>query len=242
MSVVIKSTNKYNPQLINGEVLSAYSSTKIGRVQAIIMDENTPSPEVFKNFGGWDGIGTIFYSEYTPSSTLKEITLDKDIINSNIIYNQIWKPAKPISSNICNYPLLGELVFLTSAPNAKSPLSSNNTSDYYSLLNIWNNGLVNSIFDNQDPIYGKYFTINNLIKTTDLKAFEGDYIINGRFNNSIRLGSSSKAKNFWNNGINNDPITIISNGRKPNPPELALFQLFGLLSEYTILPCCESAS
>ena len=47
--------------------------------------------------------------------------------------------------------------------------------------------------------------------------FEGDMILEGRFGNSIRFGSSNpRGKNNWSeNDSEGAPITIISNGQSP---------------------------
>ncbi len=43
-----------------------------------------------------------------------------------------------------------------------------------------------------------------------LQPFEGDYLIQGRFGNTIRMGSTSTTNDApWANGVSGDPITII---------------------------------
>jgi hypothetical protein len=54
-----------------------------------------------------------------------------------------------------------------------------------------------------------------------LYPYEGDVIIEGRWGNSIRFGSTNQIDNtplnIWSTGsINGDPITIIRNGQNPN--------------------------
>ena len=50
-----------------------------------------------------------------------------------------------------------------------------------------------------------------------LLPFEGDYIHEGRWGNSIRFGSTVNGKTNWSEtGENGDPITIIRNGEDPN--------------------------
>ena len=68
---------------------------------------------------------------------------------------------------------------------------------------------------------GQNFKENSDVKT--LQPYEGDILLHGRFGQSIRL-SSTQAGNlsqydvapFWE-GKGGSPITIISNGRKPEP-------------------------
>jgi len=60
---------------------------------------------------------------------------------------------------------------------------------------------------------GEYFTEKDNLKS--IQPFEGDMILEGRFGNSIRFGSSNpRGKNNWSeNGSIGDPVTIISNGQ-----------------------------
>ena len=66
---------------------------------------------------------------------------------------------------------------------------------------------------------GKYF--QEALNIKPLLPYEGDYIIEGRFGNSIRLGSTNigedipdENNNNWSStGNTGDPITIIRNGQ-----------------------------
>ena len=61
---------------------------------------------------------------------------------------------------------------------------------------------------------GKTFEENPNIN--QLQPYEGDYILEGRFGNSLRFGSTSKdinVPNLWSkNGNGGEPITILNNG------------------------------
>jgi hypothetical protein len=64
-------------------------------------------------------------------------------------------------------------------------------------------------------LLGETFEEKDFLKP--LRPFEGDNILEGRFGNSIRLGSTSKGLNKWSlNGKNSDPIIIIRNGQFNN--------------------------
>lgn len=154
--------------------------------------------------------------------------------------------ASPISSNAKNYPLINEVVFIISGPTGKYSSNSSEVKYYYlTSLNLWNNPNTNptpSPYTNISPQSenktlseielgspnrsgkvdtnpfkpGTYFTEKNNI--FPLYPFEGDYIIEGRFGNSLRFGStdisSSISLNNWSNIPNNgDPITILRNGQ-----------------------------
>ncbi len=154
--------------------------------------------------------------------------------------------ASPISSNAKNYPLINEVVFIISGPTGKYSSNSSETKYYYlTSLNLWNNPNTNptpspytnitpqsenktiaeielgspnklAVVDNSPFKPGTYFTEKSNI--FPLYPFEGDYIIEGRFGNSLRFGStdisSSISLNNWSNIPNNgDPITILRNGQ-----------------------------
>lgn len=67
-------------------------------------------------------------------------------------------------------------------------------------------------------LYGQTFVDKANIKS--LLPFEGDVILEGRWGQSIRFGSTVKQYsdyNTWSNtGTNGDPITIIRNGQGPS--------------------------
>ncbi len=157
--------------------------------------------------------------------------------------------ASPINSNVKNYPLVNEVVLVISGPTGKYGSNSSEVKYYYlTTLNLWNNvntnptpnpytnlnpksqdktlseielGLPNKSGEEQTNSFkpGTYFTEKNNI--FPLYPFEGDYIVEGRFGNSLRFGStdisSSISLNNWSNVPNNgDPITIIRNGQNPS--------------------------
>ena len=200
------------------------------RVTDIILDGTT---EIAKKYGGYDAVGTIFYTILENNTPLEEIS------TSNT--------ARPIFSNIKHYPLKNEIVLILSSKD-KSIYNSEgiSTSYYFPPLNIWNhphhnalpsvkglknssteqdyqqteNGIIRQVTDEGTDInLGNYFS--ELLKIKPLLPYEGDYILEGRFGNSIRLGSTNigesipdEANNIWSTTGNvGDPITIIRNGQ-----------------------------
>ena len=201
------------------------------RVIDIILDINHPRAE---EFGGYDGIGTIFWS-YVNEPNQAE---GGKYLNS----------AKSFFSFIKQYPLKNEIVLLIDAPNKNYTFSTNaQTRDatlkyYLPNVNIWNhqhnNALPDMVYhleDNEKINYsntgntvirtaeednsvevplGEYFKENLSIQP--LLPFEGDTIVEGRFGNSIRLGATAKEANdktaYSTKGETGDPITIIRNG------------------------------
>ena len=196
----------------NFQVLPIIKALTIVRVTDIILD---PTHDQFKNHGSYDSIGTIFYTELNQSNS-----------NTNSI-------AKPLFSFVKNYPLINELVLITSTKNKDNKLSSY----YLPILNIWNHPHHNAlpyIKDIKNKDYNQ--TINRKLEeaSTNIKLgeyfqeklnikpllpYEGDTIIEGRFGNSIRFGSTNISDkvgtpNEWSNsGELGDPITIIRNGQ-----------------------------
>jgi hypothetical protein len=203
---------------VGGSLTSQLSSTKIpnnspfkiGKVMGIIMDETTPSEELFIRDGGWGGIGTIYYINYPTNKTSLNINLAG--LNTAI----------PFLPNQKYLPLKGELVLLFDLPSPKTQDNSRKTQKYYlSVLNLWNNNQHNAqLLD--DETLGKTFTENSNIKS--LLPFEGDSIFEGRVGNSLRFTSTTKFnnnENFWSlTGTNGDPITLLTNGHKFNSGSL----------------------
>lgn len=176
------------------------SNIQIGRVFGVITTENTPTQELFERFGGWAGVGTIFYLDYKASIGVKPENVDLSSC----------KTALPLNASVQDYPLVGELVLIQSAPAPSSQVDNTASQNYYlSVVNIWNNIQQNS--PTPFPL-GKSFTENPKIQR--LISYEGDRIILGRKGQGIRFGSTSKGySNEWSEvGENGDPITIITNG------------------------------
>ena len=202
------------------------------RVRDIILDDTHPK---FKEYGEWNGIGVIFYENINLAYSA-DPTIPKQYI-----------PAYPISPNIKQYPLINELTYLISLPGSDIISNPNSSIPYYlPPINVWNSQYHNAIPaasvlpPNQKQDYpqidsGSYRRVTdssteiNLGKTFDenlsiypLLPYEGDIIYEGRYGNSIRLGSTvgnAIIPNEWSNGVsyeNGDPITIIRNGQGNN--------------------------
>ena len=193
----MSTTQKNNPNQSTdgkGQKLTAV------RVLDIILDGTS---EKAKKFGGYDAVGTIQYS------IIENDTPNEEINTANI--------AKPIFSNTKYYPLKNEVVLILSSKD-KSIYSDKDISTTYYLppLNIWNhphhnalpslkglkdsdkerdyqntvNGIIRQVTDEGTDInLGDYFS--ELLKIKPLLPYEGDYILEGRFGNSIRFGSTN---------------------------------------------------
>jgi hypothetical protein len=180
----------------------------VGKVFGVVMNENTPTPDFFKKAGGWGALGSIFYLEYEQAKEIDQVDLNK------------CKIARPLSPNQKYYPLIGELVVLLDLPGAGTQLITSVSEKYYiSTINIWNNTHHNSQPSTDVSVLGKTFVERQDV--SPLQPYEGDFILEGRYGNSIRFGSTVKdptRPNIWSlSGKNGDPITIITNKHAVDP-------------------------
>ena len=198
------------------------------RVRDIILDSSHPR---FVEFGEWNGIGTIFIESTKNPVFSEQIPLI---------------PAFPAFPNIKQYPLINEVVPIIYLTDTDVTENTTSVSAYYlPPVNIWNSqvhnaipstnvlpssqqkdyqqveaGSVRRITDQSTEIkLGQTFNENNVIDVHPLLPYEGDIIYEGRFGNSIRLGSTvnnAKIPNTWSSvGENGSPIFIIRNGQGP---------------------------
>jgi hypothetical protein len=194
---------------------------KAVRVASIVLDENHPR---FKELGEWNALGVIEY---------------EDVVNS--LPSSNLPIAFPLQGNSKNLPLINEIVYIINMPDTGIGEISSNFKEYYvDVVSLWNhphhnaypndpNRLTNSqqkdyiqtqlgdvrrVTDQSTEIFlGKTFKERSNIHP--LLPFEGDVIYEGRWGNSIRIGSTVKdTPNNWSiTGSNGDPIFIIRNGQ-----------------------------
>jgi len=200
-----------------------------GRVKSIVLDSTHPR---FLELGEWNGLGTIEFTSVTQPTSGKQTTTNTT--------------ARPVFSNIKVYPLENELVYLIALPTTEIGTDTNSTSYYYiNSIALWNhphhNGYpVNAVEvpeeQRKDYIQASLGSIRrvtdgsteiSLGKTFQEQAnihpilpYEGDVLVEGRFGNSIRLGSTvvskdtNQGQNNWSNiPTSGTPITIIRNGQ-----------------------------
>jgi hypothetical protein len=200
------------------------------RVKSIILNEDHSR---FKDLGEWNSLGAIEF-EYISNPSGQ----------SNVL-----SVAYPLYPNTKNYPLINEVVFLITLPSTGIGLTWNATRSYYvNVVSLWNHPHHNAYPENPNvapPSQVKDYTqtgVGSVRRVTDqsteiylgqtflersnihpLLPFEGDFIQEGRWGNSIRFGSTVKRggeRNDWSSfGINGDPITILRNGQSPSSSE-----------------------
>jgi hypothetical protein len=149
--------------------------------------------------------------------------------------------ARPLTGNFKNLPLVNEIVYIMAFPNTDIATISSNQDQYYvNIVSLWNHphhnaypttpnalppsqqkdyiqtstGNVRRVTDQSTEVFlGKTFKERSDIHP--ILPFEGDIINEGRWGNSIRIGSTVKnTPNNWSTvGTDGDPILIIRNGQ-----------------------------
>jgi hypothetical protein len=130
--------------------------------------------------------------------------------------------AKPLRHDVRQLPILGEFVVCVRGPALHAQNNHMATEWYYlATFGIWGerneNSLPNASFSSKQ--WYKNDTLGETFKDKEvspLHHFEGDTIIQGRFDNSIRLGSTATmatTKDTWSigGGSDGDPIMILTN-------------------------------
>ena len=213
------------PNLNNGfgvqQAIEQAGLIKAVRVLSIILDESHPR---FEELGEWNGLGIIEY---------------EDVINP--LPSPSLPIARPLMGNSKNFPLVNEIVYIIFFPSTNiDTVSSNGTEYYIDIVSLWNHphhnaypttpnelppsqqkdyvqtetGNVRRITDQSTEIFlGKTFKERSNIHP--LLPFEGDIIYEGRWGNSIRIGSTvpNTPNNWSTTGSSGDPIFIIRNGQ-----------------------------
>lgn len=197
------------------------------RVKFILLNGND-YPTTWEKYGKYAGMGGILFEEMDNpgNANLESLTF-----------------AKPLHTNIKSLPAVNEIVYIISlpGPNAQRNPSSGQELYYFQTVNIWNsvhhNALPNSIANNpsnaqkyssteegveiqsdvQDGQIQLGLTFREKTNIRNLQPFEGDVLLEGRWGNTMRLGSTvgnSTPSNMWSNsGVNGEPIIILKNGQ-----------------------------
>ena len=204
------------------------------RVISIILDDTHP---LFNEYGQWDSIGLIFFDDIESPKPYQPV---EDQQSESLSF---YPTARSLFPQYKALPLINEVVVLVEGPSLESSIETGAKSYYYiSVINLWNSQQQNVL---PDQIYNQYLSNNQsktpqeveagspqIENSTDLnvrvgdtfttrqyiyplRPYEGDVIQEGRWGNSIRLGSTVKNQgNNWSNiGENGNPITIIRNGQ-----------------------------
>jgi len=195
---------------------------KVGKVYAVMLSPSSVPKKVWESNGGWSGIGTIVYQEYREDIEIPLLELTDEFIST-------LNTALPLYPSQKYFPLPGEIVLLMDLPSAPSPITNKTNETYYlSPINAWNSPQFNGLFLEED----KNILYNSFIEDGEfrgLQTFEGDYLLEGRFGNSIRFGSTNKSGNQdlspWSTNpveLSSNPITLLSNQHNYKMPSSEL--------------------
>jgi len=203
------------------------------RVTDIVLDNKHPDFEVL---GGFSSIGTIFYEMVEGASLTKlgENTAlpllpymkNYPLVNELVLLFLVPNNKVGKQSNVKQYFYLNPISIwnnqhMNGYPNLLDVPTTQNT-EGKSYQDIESGQTRKSTdetidYDFNSPLVGGTFVERSNIHP--LLAFAGDIIVEGRWGNSIRFGSTAKTdnpnfENNWSNtGENGDPITIIRNGQ-----------------------------
>ena len=216
----------FGPKLDSDNGASGGQYFQIGRVKSIVLGPNTAAGKKDPNYRSPSDIGSIKYELlYSALSTSKS--------------KEVSEPAYPMWYFIRQYPVVNEIVLIFAGPSKKLNDRATEQQFYYMpAYGMWNNpnhnGFPNmeewadylNTFANKPEYSGDGtesktlplgYTFEENPKIKDLQPFEGDTIIQARFGQSIRFGSTVSVlsnENTWSKnkeGTNGDPITIITN-------------------------------
>jgi hypothetical protein len=224
-----------NPKNFNSK--KKQSGEILVRVNDIILDENHAQ---YNSNQGLNQIGTIIGNKANFDGTIEnQIIRARPAFSAASKYPTVneyvkaWKhitPNEPAGSWVYGevVPVWGML-----SPNV-SPYPTNTTSllppsqqlDYTQIeaggVNVVNNEVQQIDLNSPNSISQATFVERSNIHP--LMPYMGDILYEGRWGNSIRLGSTAKSKSIFANpwsrsGTNGDPITIIRNGQDRNANE-----------------------
>ncbi len=195
------------------------------------LHNDTTNPQLFKEMGGYASIGCIKWRAIGNRG------------KGRPAYQ--YPTAIPLFPNIKNYPLKHEIVYILELPNASINRNRDSTSFYYfNSVNLWNSPNHNAIklpedynnlsrltsyndseqgLENEESTepenidLGDTFIENPNIRPT--QVYEGDIIYEGRFGQSLRLGSTVNTlpNNSWSTqGENGDPIITLKTSQTPS--------------------------
>jgi len=211
-----------------------------GRVVDIVLDDNHPD---FEKLGGWSSIGTIFFQPVEPitrktltktttASPLLPYLKNYPVVNELVILMSL--PSKFLANNTNpkqSYYLNPIALWNNQHLNAYPDLNTNPTTqpseqkDYQSIEEGQSRKSTGEQVDYgyNSPLVGGTFIERSNIHP--LLAYAGDIILEGRWGNSIRFGSTANTgnalyNNNWStNGEDGNPITIIRNGQPEDASE-----------------------
>ena len=222
---------------LNDQLSQLKYKTISARVTDIILDDLHPK---FSTYGEWNGIGTIEFEIIDTSiSDISTKSYAKPLIpylkNYPLVNEIVLLFNLPTNNNIekvdggVNYFYLNPISIWNHPHHNAYPnpitgenISPNQSKDYKSIeggsVRRVEDGSTEINLNGDNPSGGLFSEKTNI---HPVLPFVGDNILEGRFGNSIRLGSTVKSKSIYANnwsssGEEGDPIFIIRNGQPLN--------------------------
>jgi hypothetical protein len=213
-----------------GQITDLKSQIVAARVTDIVLDENHPKWNIV---GQWNGIGAIFYEFVNQSATgtATNYALPYDaqsktypLVNEIILLFSLPNSSMGQSTNSKSYFYLKPLGIWNHPHHDAYPnpttYGPNQQQDYKAT----EMGAVRQVTDGStdinlnSPFNPSQNTFVEKVDIHPLMPFMGDSLLEGRYGQSLRFGSTAKSKsiinNNWSNaGANGDPITILRNGQ-----------------------------
>jgi len=205
------------------------------RVTDIILDSNHPS---FESKGGWVGIGTIFFEPVEGANLqsknnnfaipLLSFAKNYPLVNELVLLFLLPDNNLSTNNNTTRYYYLNSIAVwnnqhMNGYPNLlkKSNTQPTENKNYQEIEQGQTRKSTEEEvnYDFNSPLVGGTFVERSNIHP--LLSYAGDVILEGRWGNSIRFGSTAKvnSNNWSTNGENGDPITVLRNGQSINSSE-----------------------
>jgi hypothetical protein len=216
-----------------GQITDLKSQIVAARVTDIVLDENHPKWDIV---GEWNGIGAIFYEFVNQSATgtATNYALPYDaqsktypLVNEIVLLFSLPDSSMGRSTDSKSYFYLKPLGIWNHPHHDAYPNPTTYGRKQKQDYDATDKGVVvrqvkdNENFDDIDlnsPINPSQNTFVEKVDIHPLMPFMGDSLLEGRYGQSLRFGSTAKSqsekKNNWSSaGNNGDPITILRNGQ-----------------------------
>ena len=229
-----------NQSVVQQQLDSLASNMISARVTDIILDDQHPD---FDTYGQWSSVGTIFFEavEGSPDMSSNIINIaspllpylkNYPVINELVLLFFVPDNNVNLNSNVKKYFYINPISIwnhphLNAYPNLnKSTTVQPSQQKSYQAIEQGQTRKSSEEeieYSYNSPLVGGTFIERSNIHP--LLAFAGDIITEGRWGNSIRLGSTAKSdsilygNNWSNTGENGNPITIIRNGQPGDASE-----------------------
>jgi len=216
-----------------GQITDLKSQIVAARVTDIVLDENHPKWDIV---GEWNGIGAIFYEFVNQSATgtATNYALPYDaqlktypLVNEIVLLFSLPDNGMGQSTDSKSYFYLKPLNIWNHPHHDAYPNPTTYGRKQKRDYDATDKGVVvrqvkdKENFDDIDlnsPINPSQNTFVEKVDIHPLMPFMGDSLLEGRYGQSLRFGSTAKSqsekKNNWSSaGNNGDPITILRNGQ-----------------------------